>query len=55
MQDFRLFVQLGDELEIGRRPAAVPTDFDRGDLAQGFFDYRFRFDEASLTTRFGAI
>jgi hypothetical protein len=53
VEDFRLFVQLGDELEIGRRPAAVPTDIDRGDLAQGFFDYRFRLDDASLTTRVG--
>jgi hypothetical protein len=34
----RSFIQLGDELEAGRRPGPQPTDIDRGDLAQGFFE-----------------
>ena len=34
----RTFVQLGDELETGRRPGPQPTDVDRGDLAQGFVE-----------------
>jgi hypothetical protein len=50
---FRVFVQLGDELEAGRRPSAVPTDVDRVDLAQGFLDYRIPWAEQALTLRGG--
>jgi hypothetical protein len=35
----RIFVQLGDELEAGRLPGPQPTDRDRGDLAQGFYEF----------------
>jgi hypothetical protein len=35
----RIFLQLGDELEAGRLPGPQPTDIDRGDLAQGFFEF----------------
>ncbi len=34
----RTFLQLGDELEAGRQPGPQPTDIDRGNLAQGFFE-----------------
>jgi hypothetical protein len=50
---FRAFVQLGDEMETGRRPAAVPTDVDRIDLAQGFLDYRIPWEQQSFTLRAG--
>ena len=35
---FRVFAQLGDELETGRQPGPTPTDIDRLDLAQGFIE-----------------
>jgi hypothetical protein len=35
----RIFVQVGDELEAGRLPGPQPTDRDRGDLAQGFYEF----------------
>ena len=50
---FRVFVQLGDELETGRRPSTVPTDVDRIDLAQGFVDYRIPWAGEALTIRVG--
>jgi len=34
----RTFIQLGNELEAGRRPDPQPTDINRGDLAQGFVE-----------------
>jgi hypothetical protein len=42
-------------LESGRKPAALPTDVDRTDFAQGFLDYRFASDGDSIahTVRFG--
>jgi hypothetical protein len=36
----RIFVQLGNELEAGRLPGPQPTDIDRGDLAQGFYEFQ---------------
>jgi hypothetical protein len=35
----RIFVQLGSELEAGRLPGPQPTDRDRGDLAQGLYEF----------------
>jgi len=37
---FRIFVQLGDELEVGKDKPLSPTDVDRLDLQQGFADVR---------------
>jgi len=34
----RVFVQLSNETEAGRRPTYAPTDIDRGDVQQAFFD-----------------
>lgn len=36
--DFRVFVQLGDDIENGRKPGPRPADRSNVDLAQGFFD-----------------
>jgi hypothetical protein len=38
--DVRIFLQLGSELEAGRRPGAQPVDRDGGDLAQGFIEFQ---------------
>jgi hypothetical protein len=50
---FRVFIQLGNETEAGRAPARLPTDIDRGDLAQGFADYAFAAGPGKLTVRGG--
>ena len=52
---FRVFVQLGNELQSGRKPAALPTDIDRTDIAQGFVDYRLTSGDGSIVdlVRFG--
>ena len=50
---FQVFVQLGNETEAGRAPAPLPTDIDRGDLAQGFIDYAFAAGPGKLTVRGG--
>ena len=50
---FQVFVQLGNETEAGRAPGPLPTDIDRGDLAQGFVDYAFAAGLGDLTTRGG--
>lgn len=49
----RVFIQLGSETEAGRAPAPLPTDIDRGDLAQGFVDYAFAAGTGKLTVRGG--
>ena len=50
----RIFVQLGDELEAGRLPGPQPTDIDRGDLAQGFFEFQLPVDaDATIGGRIG--
>ncbi len=49
----QVFVQLGNETEAGRAPAPLPTDIDRGDLAQGFIDYAFAAGPGTLTVRGG--
>ncbi|QUD89571.1 alginate export family protein [Phenylobacterium montanum] len=36
--DVRVFVQLGNYEEIGRKPGPIPTDVDRLDLSQAFVD-----------------
>ena len=50
---FQVFVQLGNETEAGRAPGPLPTDIDRGDLAQGFIDYAFAAGPGNLTLRGG--
>ena len=50
---FQVFVQLGNETEAGRAPGPLPTDIDRGDLAQGFIDYAFAAGPGNLTIRGG--
>ena len=50
---FQVFVQLGNETEAGRAPGPLPTDIDRGDLAQGFIDYAFAAGPGGLTVRGG--
>ena len=50
---FQVFVQLGNATEAGRAPGPLPTDIDRGDLAQGFIDYAFAAGPGSLTVRGG--
>ena len=52
-EGFQAFIQLGDETEAGRAPAPLPTDIDRGDLAQGFFGYAFAAGPGKLTVRGG--
>ena len=49
----RVFVQLGNETEAGRALGPLPTDIDRGDLAQGFIDYAFALGPGKLTVRGG--
>ena len=50
---FQVFVQLGNENEAGRAPSPLPTDIDRGDLAQVFIDYAFAAGPGNLTVRGG--
>ena len=50
---FQVFVQLGNETEAGRAPGPLPTDIDRGDLAQGFIGYTFAAGPGNLTVRGG--
>ena len=50
---FQVFIQIGNETEAGRAPGPLPTDIDRGDLAQGFLDYTFPTDPGKLTFRGG--
>jgi nicotinamidase-related amidase len=52
--DVRIFVQLGDELEAGRLPGPQPTDRDKGDPAQGFFEFQLPVDaDATIGGRIG--
>ena len=46
-------MQVGNHIEYGRAPAAIPTDIDRGDLQQAFLDYAVRLDGGTLTARGG--
>ena len=50
---FQVFVQLGNETEAGRAPGPLPTDIDRGDLAQGFIDYAYAAGPGNLPIRGG--
>jgi hypothetical protein len=50
---FQVFVQFSNETEAGRAPAPLPTDIDRGDLAQGFIDYASAAGPGNLTVRAG--
>ncbi|WP_421853206.1 alginate export family protein [Novosphingobium sp.] len=49
----RVFVQVGNHLETGRRAAAAPTDIDRFDLTQGFVDLAHPLAGGQLTLRVG--
>jgi hypothetical protein len=50
---FQVFLQLSNETEAGRAPGPLPTDINRGDLAQGFIDYAFAAGPGALTLRGG--
>jgi hypothetical protein len=49
----RVFVQIGDENELGRSPGPVPTDVDRLDLAQAFVDLSHDLAAGQATLRVG--
>ncbi len=49
----RAFVQIGNATEAARAQGALPTDINRGDLAQGFLDYMFAVNDTRLTVRGG--
>ena len=49
----RMFVQLGSEDQVGRRPGPTPLDVDRLDLAQGFVDVGVAAGPGRLTLRAG--
>jgi hypothetical protein len=51
--DLRAFLQLGNEQEVGRAPAALPTDINRFDLAQGFVDLSHDVGDGRATLRLG--
>ena len=51
--DVRGFAQLGDHEEIGRKPAAIPTDVDRLDLSQAFLDASANIASGRATLRLG--
>lgn len=51
--DYRAFLQFGDALESGRHPSAIPTDVDRLDLQQGFFDFHHPLSAGQLIVRAG--
>jgi len=53
VDDFRAFVQLGNFVEDGRKPAALPTDDDRGDVQQAFLDFALQLGDGRLTVRTG--
>jgi hypothetical protein len=49
----RAFLQLGDHEEVGRQPAALPTDVDVLDLSQAFVDGSGNVAGGKATLRFG--
>jgi hypothetical protein len=51
--DIRGFVQLGEHEEVGRAPAAIPTDINQLDLSQGFLDASADVAGGRATLRFG--
>ena len=51
VDDARVFVQIGSELEGGRRPGPIPLDADRLDLQQGFADYKLAAGSGQLVLR----
>jgi hypothetical protein len=50
---FQVFVQFSNAIEAGRAPGPLPTDIDRGDLAQAFIDDAFAIGPGQLTVRGG--
>ena len=53
LDELRIFLQLGNYIESGRQPAALPTDDDRGDVQQAFIDYAPNLGTGRLTLRSG--
>lgn len=53
LDEVRFFLQLQNAVETGRRPAAIPTDEDRGDVQQGFVDFAPNLGDGKLTLRAG--
>jgi hypothetical protein len=51
--DLQAFVQLGEHEEVGRTPAAIPTDIDQLDVSQGFLDVSADVAGGRATLRFG--
>lgn len=51
--NIRLFAQLGDQDQVGRRPSAAPTDVDRLDLQQAFIDLSSDLGRGRATLRAG--
>ena len=51
--DVRVFGQLGNHDETGRRPSPLPTDVDRLDLQQAFVDLSHSVGEGRATLRVG--
>jgi hypothetical protein len=51
--DVRVFGQLGNHDEAGRRPGALPTDVDRLDLQQAFVDLSHAIGDGRATLRVG--
>ena len=51
--DVRIFAQLGDHDETGRRPSPLPTDVDRLDLQQAFVDLSHAVGEGRARLRVG--
>jgi hypothetical protein len=52
-EDAGVFVQLGNAVEWSRKPAALPTDNNRGDVQQAFIDYAPQIGSGRATLRVG--
>ena len=53
LDQVRIFMQLGNYTESSRKPDALPTDDDRGDVQQAFIDYAPTLGGGRLTLRTG--
>ena len=53
VDEFRAFVQLGNAEEWNRKPAALPTDDNRGDVQQAFVEYSPLIGPGRATARLG--
>ncbi len=52
-QDVRAFVQIDNAVEWNRKPTALPTDDNRGDVQQAFVDYASQIGSGKATVRLG--